>query len=153
MCHEQGSGQAEKFCTLYVWSAVCTQRCSWLPFWPKLGVLASHVKEPVWFSYRSFSLFMNWVWTKLNNTFRHESWSTLFAWNSNTVYSSHCTVVLNQTWWSLTLVVLLWLVEQTLGTVLRLFIPASVHWYMDLLWTKQRVVWEWHLLTNESRAI
>ena len=40
---------------------------------------------------------MKWVWTKLNNTFHQESWSTHFAWNSNTVYSSHCTVVLNQT--------------------------------------------------------
>ena len=47
---------------------------------------------------------MKWVWTKLNNTFHQESWSTHFAWNSNTFYSSHCTVVLNQTWWSLILV-------------------------------------------------
>ena len=47
---------------------------------------------------------MKWVWTKLNNTFHQESGSTHFAWNSNTFYSSHCTVVLNQTWWSLILV-------------------------------------------------
>ena len=52
---------------------------------------------------QSFYL-MKWVWTKLNNTFHQESWSTHFAWNSNTFYSSHCTVVLNQTWWSLILV-------------------------------------------------
>ena len=30
------------------------------------------------------SYLMKWVWTKLNNTFHQESWSTHFAWNSNT---------------------------------------------------------------------
>ena len=58
---------------------------------------------------------MKWVLTKLNNTFHQESWSKHFAWNSNTtVYSSHCTIVLNQTCRSLTLVFLLRLVEHPL---------------------------------------
>ena len=44
-----------------------------------------------------------------------------------------------------------------LGTVTRLFIPASVHLYTDkpagdLLWTNPRVVCEYPFLTNERRA-
>jgi hypothetical protein len=82
-----------------------------------------------------------------------ESWSTHFAWNSYTpVHCSLCTLVHGQTSRLLCTIVYCVFVNtcgahRLLGTVTRLFNPASVHLYMDkpaddLLLTNPRVVWE-----------